>query len=151
MLDSVGMLCTILFPFGVSTMNAIQGQWIVRPKRAEKRTMAPWAWEHLHVVRRDDESEHPHSRDNEKCNPGMKPDRQRIAQDKDARNIGQRDAKEPAPAFSVIPPGRALIMRGHGHLEKPSNEEVSDGSQPPLTFDLSPDLNGWLPFAGPSC
>jgi hypothetical protein len=30
------------------------------------------------------------------------------------------------------------------------NGKVSDGSQPPMTFDLSPKRIGWLPFAGPS-
>jgi hypothetical protein len=31
-----------------------------------------------------------------------------------------------------------------------SNAKVSDGSQPPMMFDLPPELNGWLPSAGPS-
>jgi hypothetical protein len=30
-------------------------------------------------------------------------------------------------------------------------QKVSDGSQPPMTFDLFLELNGWLPFAAPSC
>jgi hypothetical protein len=29
------------------------------------------------------------------------------------------------------------------------NAKVSDGSQPPMAFALSCELNGWLPFAGP--
>src|SRR5262245_24371796 len=29
--------------------------------------------------------------------------------------------------------------------------KVSDGSQPPMSFDLFLVLNGWLPFAAPSC
>ena len=37
------------------------------------------------------------------------------------------------------------------------NNKVSDGSQPPMTFeppmtfDLYPELNGWLPIAAPFC
>ena len=31
------------------------------------------------------------------------------------------------------------------------NVKVSYGSQPPMTFVLSFELNGWLPFAAPSC
>ena len=30
------------------------------------------------------------------------------------------------------------------------NAKVSDGSQPPMAFDLTPQRNGWLPFAAPS-
>ena len=30
------------------------------------------------------------------------------------------------------------------------NAKVSDWSQPPMTFALSLELNGWLPFAAPS-
>jgi hypothetical protein len=30
------------------------------------------------------------------------------------------------------------------------NAKVSDGSQPPMTFDFYCELNGWLPFAAPS-
>jgi hypothetical protein len=33
----------------------------------------------------------------------------------------------------------------------PSNAKVSDESQPPMTFDFWPLLNGWLSFAGPHC
>jgi hypothetical protein len=32
-----------------------------------------------------------------------------------------------------------------------SNAKVSDGSRPPMIFDLSCKLSGWLPFAGPNC
>jgi hypothetical protein len=31
------------------------------------------------------------------------------------------------------------------------NDKVSDGSQPPMAFDCSCELNGWLPFAAPFC
>lgn len=31
------------------------------------------------------------------------------------------------------------------------NAKVSDESQPPMTFDFWPLLNGWLSFAGPHC
>ena len=30
------------------------------------------------------------------------------------------------------------------------NVKVSDGSQPPMTFDFYCELNGWLPFAAPT-
>ena len=32
-----------------------------------------------------------------------------------------------------------------------TNAKVSDGSQPPMAFDFSSGLNGWLPFAAPFC
>ena len=37
-----------------------------------------------------------------------------------------------------------------GIAEISPNAQVSDGSQPPLTFGFHPQRNGWLPFAAPA-
>jgi len=39
----------------------------------------------------------------------------------------------------------------HEVVATASNAKVRDGSQPPMTFDLTPERNGWLPFAAPFC
>jgi len=61
------------------------------------------------------------------------------------------------------PPGAELMKSKKGsnllifhcclciEVQKISFAKVSDGSQPPMTFDFSLELNSWLLFAAPSC
>jgi hypothetical protein len=48
----------------------------------------------------------------------------------------------------TLPMKRCDLPR-RGMCRKRLTFRVRDGSQPPMTFDLSPELNGWLPFAAP--
>jgi hypothetical protein len=50
---------------------------------------------------------------------------------------------------NVRPLGTARSHFGSARTMTP-NAKVSDGSQPPMTFDFYCERNGWLPFAAPS-
>src|SRR5205809_655446 len=64
-------------------------------------------------------------------------------------NVPAKHAKYTKRNPRILRGPRSKNLSSKLNMRSPPNAKVSDGSQTPMTLDLSPELNGWLRFAGP--